>query len=179
MFVSVSDEKIELVKSLLPKLQEISGVKISYDEKKKIFEIDPTNENPYNALKVASVIRALGLGFSVNDALKLMSDEYQLEVIDLKATLGGSPETIRRIKGRIIGEGGKAKKILQEYTSAVISIYEHYVAVISTNEQMPIVRKAIDMLIEGREHSTVYKFLDKAEADLVRQFSKNRPDYLK
>ncbi|MBW9140865.1 MAG: RNA-processing protein [Candidatus Aramenus sp.] len=179
MFISVPDEKIELVKSLLPRLQEISGVRIIYDERKKIFEIDPTNENPYSAFKAASVIRALGLGFSVNDAMKLMSDEYQLEVIDLKATLGGNPDTIRRIKGRIIGEGGKAKKILQEYTSAVISIYEHYVGIISTNEQTPIVRKAIDMLIEGREHSTVYKFLDKAEADLVRQFSKNRPNYLK
>jgi ribosomal RNA assembly protein len=179
MFVTVSDEKLNEVKSLIPRLQEISGVEISYDDKNKFFEIDPKTQNSYEALKVVSVIKALGLGFSIDDALRLMSDEYQLDVIDLKISLGSNPDLIRRVKGRIIGEAGKAKKIIQEYTSVIISIYDHYVALIGTYDQLSIARKAIDMLIEGREHNTVYKYLDKAEEELVRYFSKNRLNNVK
>lgn len=176
MFVSVSDEKLKLVQQLIPKLKQISDVEITYDEKAKVFNIT-SSANPYEAVKVASVIRAVDYGFSIDDALKLMSDDYILDVIDLKQAVGNNPDALRRIKGRIIGENGKTKKIIQEYTGVLISIGEHTVALLGIYEQLAIARKAVEMLIEGREHSTVYKFLDKAEAGLVA--SKNRPYNLK
>mgnify|MGYP001772619490 CR=1 FL=1 len=176
MFVTVPDEKLNVVKSLIPKLKELSGMEITYDETTKTFKVE-SSQNPYEAMKVISVIKAIGLGFPVDVALKLFSDDYMLDVIDLKQVLGSNPETLRRIKGRIIGENGKAKKIIQEYTGVTISISDHYVAIIGIYEQVQIARKAIEMLIEGKEHSTVYKYLDKAEAELISL--KNRPYNLK
>lgn len=172
MFVSVSDEKLKIVQQIIPKLKQISDVEISYDEKAKVFNISSTR-NPYEAVKVASVIKAIDYGFSVDDALKLMSDDYMLDVIDLKQAVGNNPDALRRIKGRIIGENGKTKKIIQEYTGVLISIGEHTVVMLGIYEQLAIAKRAIEMLIEGKEHSTVYKFLDKAEAELVAS-SKNR-----
>lgn len=172
MFISVPDEKINTVRSLIPKLKELSGVEITYDENAKTFNVN-SQQNPYEAMKVISVIKAIGLGFSVNDALKLLSDDYMLEVIDLKQVLGSNPETLRRIKGRIIGENGKTKRIIQEYTGVVISITDHFVAILGDYEQVQIAKRAVELLIEGKEHSTVYKYLDRAEAELIN-LSKNK-----
>jgi len=45
---------------------------------------------------------------------------------------------------------------------------DHFVVMLGTYEQLPIARKAIELLIKGREHSTVYKYLNKAEEELMR-----------
>ncbi|ARM75144.1 RNA-processing protein [Acidianus manzaensis] len=173
MFVSTSDEKIRIIQQIIPKLKEISDVDITYDDKTKTFNVN-SSSNPYDAMKVVSIIKAIDYGFNVDEALKLMSDDYMLDVIDLKQAIGSNPDALRRIKGRIIGENGKAKKIIQEYTGVLISIKDHIVAIIGIYDQLTIAKKAIELLIEGKEHSTVYKFLDKAEAQLISLASKNR-----
>ncbi|MEM0091077.1 MAG: RNA-processing protein [Saccharolobus sp.] len=167
LFITVEDDKIDIVRKILEKLEELSDTKILFDEKTKTFNIISRNQNQYEAFKAASVIRAIGLGFEVETAFKLLSDEYTLEVIDLKSLLGNNPETIRRMKGRIIGEGGKAKKIIQDYTGVNISIYGHNIGILGIFDQVQIARKAIELLIDGKEHSTVYKFLDKTERELI------------
>ncbi|WP_422398135.1 KH domain-containing protein [Sulfolobus tengchongensis] len=167
MYITVEDEKLEAVKKVIEKLEELTDTKISYDERTKTFNVIPKGQNQYEALKAVSVIRAIGLGFDAEIAFKLLSDEYILDVIDLKGIIGNNPEVMRRVKGRIIGENGKTKKILQEYTGVYISIYEHYIGILGPYDQVQIARKAIELLIDGKEHSTVYKFIDKAERELI------------
>ncbi|AWR98829.1 KH domain-containing protein [Metallosphaera hakonensis] len=166
MFVSVQDEKLDLVKSLLPELSKIGGIEIIYNEKEKNFLVDPKNQNPYQALKVVSVIRAIGLGVPVSDAYKLLGEELIMDIIDLKQ-VSKDRGPLSRIKGRIIGEGGKTKKIIQEYTGVTVVISDHYVTLLGTYEQIPVARKALELLMKGREHSTVYRFLDRAEQQLL------------
>jgi ribosomal RNA assembly protein len=72
---------------------------------------------------------------------------------------------LTRIKGRIIGENGRARKNIEEMTNTYISVYGNYVAIIGSYENANIAREAIMMLIEGRQHSTVYKYIEK----LMRQ----------
>ena len=165
MYVTVPDERIPIIKELIPRLEEISNTKIDYDEKTKSIHVIPKNNNAYEAMKVVSVIKAIGLGFDVDDATKLMSDDYVFEEINLK-DVANSQDDLKRIKGRIIGEKGKTKKIIQEYTGVKIIITEHSVGIIGRIEQVDIAKRAIEMLIKGKEHSTVYKFLDKAEREL-------------
>ncbi|QGA53521.1 RNA-processing protein [Sulfolobus sp. E5-1-F] len=167
LFITVEDERLEVVRKIIEKLEQFTDTKIIYDERTKTFNILPKGQNQYDALKAASVIRAIGLGFDEQSAFRLLSDEYILDEIDLKALIGSNPEAIRRVKGRIIGEGGKAKRIIQEYTGVDISIYEHYIGIIGPYDQVQVARKAIELLIDGKEHSSVYKFLDKAERNLM------------
>ncbi|TRM87921.1 RNA-processing protein [Sulfolobus sp. E3] len=167
LFVTVEDEKLENVKKIINKLEELTDTKIEYNEVTKAFNIIPKGQNSYDAFKAISVIRAIGLGFSEDIAFKLLSDEYTIEVIDLKNYVGSDPNTLRRVKGRVIGEKGKSKKIIQEYTGVYISIYEHYIGILGVYDQVKIARSAIELLIYGKEHSTIYKFLEKAERELM------------
>lgn len=165
MYITVPDEKINVIKSIIPKIEELSGTKVELDEKTKSIKVIPINNTSYEAMKVTSVIKAIGIGFEPDEAMKLIRDDYILEIIDLKDVSNG-PDDLRRIKGRIIGEKGKTKKIIQEYTGVNIIITDHYVGILGSVEQADIARRAIEMIIKGREHSTVYKYLDKAERDL-------------
>ncbi|MDT7860647.1 MAG: KH domain-containing protein [Saccharolobus sp.] len=167
LFITVEDERLEDVKRIIEKLEELTDTKIVFDDKTKTFNVIPKGQNQYEALKAVSVIRAIGLGFDIETAFKLLSDEYSLEVIDLKTLIGNNPDSIRRIKGRVIGESGKTKKIIQEYTGVSISIYGHIIGIVGPHEQVQIAKKAIELLIEGKEHRTVYKFLDKAEREFI------------
>ncbi len=164
-YVSVPDDKLEAAKDLAKKIGQNLGINVTIDEKTKSIRITPGQGDVYTAYKVVNVFKALGLGFSEDDAMKLLSDDYSLAVVDLR-NYARNEEDYRRIKGRIIGENGKTKRAIQEYTGVKIMIGEKEVAIIGRVEQVEIAKRAIEMLAEGKEHSTVYKFLDRSEAEL-------------
>ncbi|MEM3541890.1 MAG: RNA-processing protein, partial [Candidatus Methanomethylicia archaeon] len=83
--------------------------------------------------------------------------------------VGSSKNHLMRVKGRIIGENGKTRKIIEEYTDTYLSIYSNYVAVIGSYENVMIVRRAIEMLASGKPHSSVYNFLDR-EKRMLKKF---------
>ena len=55
--------------------------------------------------KAVEIVSAIGRGFSPENAMRLLSGENSLHIIDLREFTGKSPEQIERVKGRIIGEG--------------------------------------------------------------------------
>jgi ribosomal RNA assembly protein len=165
MYITVDDEKLNIIKRIISDLERIGNVKIVVDDKSKNIHVVPIKGNVYDAFKITNVIKAIGYGFKPNDAMKLLSDDYRLEVIELK-DFARNNDDLRRIKGRIIGEQGKSKRIIQEYTGVEIIVGENFVAILGIMEQVEIAKNAIMMLIEGKQHSTVYKYLDKAENEL-------------
>ncbi|RLE87097.1 MAG: RNA-processing protein, partial [Thermoprotei archaeon] len=74
-----------------------------------------------------------------------------------------------RVKARIIGEHGKARKTLEEMTGTYISVKESYVAIIGSYEHANVAREAIEMLIRGQRHSSVYRFLERAMREIKRR----------
>ncbi|MCS7099487.1 MAG: RNA-processing protein, partial [Sulfolobales archaeon] len=78
---------------------------------------------------------------------------------------------LQRVKGRIIGEEGRARKTLEEMTGTYISVCRDYVAIIGDYTRAELARQAVEMLAQGRQHSTVYKFLDRALRELKRKES--------
>ena len=50
-----------------------------------------------------------------------------------------------------------------------ISIYENYIAIIGDYEESTIAREAIEMLLRGAQHGTVYRYLERAHRELVRK----------
>ncbi|MEM0374238.1 MAG: KH domain-containing protein [Sulfolobales archaeon] len=163
--MSLNDDKIPVIKKIVSDLERIVNVKILIDEKSKNIRVIPNSGNVYDTLKVINVIKAINYGFKVEDAMKLLSDDYRLEVIDLKE-FTRNQEEMRRIKGRIIGEHGRTKKIIQQYTDVVIQVGDNYIAILGSYDQVEVAKNAILMLMDGRQHSTVYKYLDRAEIDL-------------
>jgi ribosomal RNA assembly protein len=112
-------------------------------------------------MKARDVVRAIAYGFSPERAFRLLDEDQVLLVIDLKQYVGDKPNHLQRVKGRIIGEGGKARRIIEEMTGTYISVYKNYVAIIGDFESANIAKTAIELLIEGRRHGTVYRYIER------------------
>ncbi|MGD8505165.1 MAG: KH domain-containing protein [Candidatus Bathyarchaeota archaeon] len=132
--------------------------------------LDPNAQDPSLLFRAKEVIIAIGRGFSPQRAYQLLyNEDTVLEVIDLRLTVGKSPADIQRLKGRIIGKGGKTRRIIEELTDAEVSIYGHTISVIGSYDQANAAREAILMLIKGSQHNTVYRFLQRKRQELKRK----------
>jgi len=152
-------------------IEEKTRTIISVDADNGAIMIEPAfpNTTALELIKAHNVIRAIGYGFSPERAFRLLEDDQILELIDVRQYIGNKPNHLKRVLGRIIGEEGKARRTLEELTGTYISVYEPYVAIIGDYETANIAKRAIEMLIEGRMHSTVYKYVEREMFTLRRR----------
>jgi len=140
------------------------GVKINLDSKTGDCEVLPKleepNYKPLNVYTAQKVINAINRGFNPIKAVKLIEENYDLEVFNLFLILGKSEKRIKRVKGRIIGRNGEMRKALEKFTECYVSVYGKTVSVIADYENLQIARKAINMIIKGMPHHIVLKFLE-------------------
>jgi len=119
----------------------------------------PSDGDPLLALRVAEVVKAIGRGFSPEHACALLDDELLLfEVISL-ADL--SPKTLARTKGRVIGQNGKTRLTLEALTEVKISVYGKTISLLGYADKVRVASEAIEMLVRGAPHSSVYRFLER------------------
>ena len=127
-------------------------------------------EDPSMLFKAKDLVTAIGRGFSPEHAFRLVRDEEaMLDLIDLRSVFGKSDADIKRVQGRIIGMNGKTRRIIEELTDTSVSVYGHTVGIIGTIEQIQIAREAIEMLIKGSMHGTVYRFLHRKRRELKKE----------
>lgn len=107
------------------------------------------------------IIRAISRGFNPETALQLLKSDYILEVVDLREFAGKNKQTLIRLRGRVIGRDGKSKREIETLTDSEISVYGKTIAVIGRVEDVPNARKAIENLLQGATHASVFKFLEK------------------
>ena len=157
--------------SVRKEIEEKTKTLITVDTQTGSVIIEPASPSTtaLELIKAQNIVRAIGYGFSPERAFRLLEDDQVLEVLDVRQYIGDKPNHVKRVLGRIIGEEGKARRILEEYTGTYISIYDHYVAIIGDYETANIAKKAIEMLIQGRMHATVYKYIDREMYALRRR----------
>jgi ribosomal RNA assembly protein len=110
--------------------------------------------------KAIEIISAISRGFSPQRAYRLLDDEeLMLQIIDLKEYTGKSANAMDRIKGRIIGQGGKSRKTIEELSGAYVSVSGHSVALIGKYEEVRLANDAVTMILKGSTHKTVYSML--------------------
>jgi len=127
-------------------------------------------KDPSLLFKTKDVVTAIGRGFSPEHAFRLIRDEDAiLEVVDLRTIFGKSESDIRRIKGRIIGMNGKTRRTIEELTDTNVAVYGHTVSIIGNFDQIEVARNAVQMLIDGSQHHSVYRFLQKKRRDLKKK----------
>ena len=112
--------------------------------------------------KAAEIVSAIGRGFAPDRAMSLLDEGRSLHVVDLREFAGRSPSQIGRIKGRIIGERGRARRSMESLTGASISVYGRTVAVIGTAASLRLAVEAITSLSSGSMHGAVYGRLEAA-----------------
>jgi len=146
------------------------GVELKIDSESGDVEVILKTEqgDPAVLFKVESIINAIGRGFSPEKALKLLDEGVIFEVIDLKDYVGKSKSELERVKGRLIGEKGKTRRIIEETSGAKISIYGHTISIIGEAEHLEAAKQAAEMLIRGSQHGTVYRFLHRRRGELKK-----------
>jgi ribosomal RNA assembly protein len=146
-------------------------VDVRIDSESGLVEVLPSPEStdPSSLLKARDVIRAISRGFAPEKAMELQDDDIVFDMIDLREIFGKSDSDIQRIKGRVIGREGKIRRLIEEMTEAKVSVYGHTIGMIGEFEAVAAAREAIQMLIDGKQHASLYKFLRKAKADAKRR----------
>jgi ribosomal RNA assembly protein len=155
--------------SVKREIEQRVGVKLSFDSETGQVKVEPT-ENPLGVLKAGDALKAIARGFSPEKAFNLFHDDRFLDIVDIRDYVGDSERAVVRMKGRLIGREGRTREAIERATGAYLSIYGRTVAMIGTAEQLKTARGAVEMLLKGAEHSSVYKFLERK-----RKEAKNRP----
>jgi len=128
-----------------------------------------TND-PSLLFRAKDVVTAIGRGFSPEHAFRLLRNEEDIfEFIDFRVVFGRSESDIKRVKGRIIGANGKTRKLIEELTDASVVVYGHTVGFIGTFEQVDAARNAVQMLIDGSQHHTVYRYLQRKRSEFKKR----------
>ena len=126
--------------------------------------------DPSLLFKAKDTVTAIGRGFSSEQAFRLLrNDDDIFDFIDLRAVFGRSESDIKRVKGRVIGANGKTRKLIEELTDASVVVYGHTIGFIGTFEQVDVARNAVQMLIDGSQHHTVYKYLQRKRSEFKKR----------
>ena len=151
-------------------IEEKLSVALSIDSESGSVDIGlKSDADPANTLRAKDLVSAIGRGFSPQRAFALFNEDSTLGVIDLHDFFGKNESEIRRVDGRIIGREGKTRRIIEELTGTLISVSGHTVSIIGTFEAVSIAKDALEKLISGRQHDTVYKFLRKRRAQTKKE----------
>jgi len=145
--------------------------KLNVDSESGTINVFPSDDNddPSTILRAKDVVTAIGRGFSPDRAMALTDDDMVLDIIDLREVFGKNESDINRIKGRVIGSEGKMRRLLEEMTEAKVSVYGSTISMIGNYETVSAARQAIDMLIKGKQHSSVYKFLRRTKSEAKKR----------
>lgn len=122
--------------------------------------------DPLEELRAANIVKAIGRGFAPDRALRLLEDNSDLCVIDVTDYVT-SENGKERLKGRVIGRGGEARKKIESDTDTEIAVYGKTVAILGNVQNVEVARQAVVMLLEGRSHATVYQYLERNMAKIV------------
>jgi ribosomal RNA assembly protein len=138
---------------------EREGVTLAIDS--KTGDVRIYADSSLKELNAENVVRLVGRGFSPEHALLLMNEDYYFTLYDLRDWVGKKPHQIRRVAGRIIGRNGKSRRVIEDLTDTHISVYGHTVGIIGRIGELQAAQQAIEMLLEGSAHPSVYRFLEK------------------
>ena len=143
------------------KIEETFGVNISVESDSGNVEIKVREDQPDVSVlfTVKNIIQAIGRGFSPRNAMYLQDEEKDIMIIDLEDYVGTSRNAQNRVRGRIIGKDGKSREILEELTECLVSVYGGTVGLIGPFDMLPVAKEAVEMLINGSFHKTVWNHL--------------------
>ena len=127
-----------------------------------------TGEDALGLYTAREVILAIGRGFNPELAKLLLKQDYASEQIDL-TNYAKTKKHEMRLRGRVIGTEGKARQVMEELTDCHVSVYGKTIAIIGEIGNVGTCKQAIEMLLGGSQHSTVYRWLEKKRRELKRK----------
>ncbi len=144
-----------------------TGAKLKIDSESGEIEVNMEKiYEPIFSLTVMEMIRAIGRGIAPEKALRLLQDDVYFRIIDIREYAGKNKNRIVRLRSRVIGTNGKTRRNIEAITGADISIQGNTIAILGELFEVETAEIAMDMLLNGAEHSSVNKFLDRKRRQL-------------
>ncbi len=138
-------------------------------------DVEIFGENSVAVFEAMNIVKAIARGFNPEIAELLFNETYMFDLINVNDYANGSRKTMMRLKGRVIGQEGKARKMVESMTSCSISVYGKTIGFIGMIEDVPIARQAVEMLLGGAPHGNVYRWLeDKKREEIRRKFEEEK-----
>ena len=122
--------------------------------------------DPIGAMKARDMVLAIGRGFSPERATRLLRDDTYLAVIEIKRITGRRDKaSLWRVRSRLIGASGRARGRIEELSGASVSVFGTTVALIGQEKQLESATRAVELLLRGSEHATVFHMLARMRRD--------------
>jgi len=171
LHIKIPDERVGVLVgpngSVKKTLEDRTGAELDIDSETGSVAVI-SGDDPLLSIRLMDVVQAIGRGFSPERAISILDDDMlMLDVMDL-SNVSNTKSGMARIKGRIIGKDGRTRETMERLTNSKISIYGKTVSLIGNPEQIKVSRTAIEMLIDGAPHGSVYSYLEKKRQELVR-----------
>ena len=106
-------------------------------------------------MDAANVVRAIARGFSPEKSFALLKEGKCLVVVELPR----GEKALKRIRSRIIGSSGRARRNIEKLTGTRISVYGKTVSIIGEHDDAEAARDAIERLVRGFSHRAVYQHI--------------------
>jgi ribosomal RNA assembly protein len=175
MFVKIPKERVGILIGPEGKtkqyIEDKLQVKLDVDKEGSVkIVLSEQCTDPSLLLRAKDLVTGIGRGFPPETAFRLIRNEDDIfDMIDLRVIFGRSEADIKRIKGRIIGTEGKTRKLIEELTEADVVVYGHTIGIIGSFTEADAARNAVQMIIDGCEHHTVYNYLQKKRTELKKE----------
>lgn len=143
-----------------------TATEIEVDAPEGEVRVAAPDTDPMGAIKARDIVLAIGRGFSPERAMRLLKEDTFFGVLDIKLTTGHRDKAaLRRIRSRVIGTHGRARSRIEELSGCSVSVYGSTVALIGDEEQLERATRAVELLLKGSEHSTVFHLLAQLKRD--------------
>ncbi|MFC6873940.1 KH domain-containing protein [Halobellus marinus] len=144
-------------------------VRLDIDSETGAVAIDDVGD-PVSGMLAPDIVKAIGRGFTPKSALSLLDNDLRtFELVDLEAHTRNKND-LKRQKGRLIGEDGRTRELMEELTGAEVVIKGTTLGVIGQPEEVDAVRRAVGMILDGAPHGAVYSFLERKHNELTQGF---------
>jgi len=137
-----------------------TGTELHIEAEEGEVRVSAPDSDPMGALRARDIVLAIGRGFSSLRAQRLLKDDTYFQFLFIKFTTGHRDKAgLRRIRSRVIGRAGRARTRIEELSGCSVSVYGSTVALIGKEDQLDRGLRAVELLLRGSEHSTVFHLL--------------------
>jgi ribosomal RNA assembly protein len=123
-------------------LEEWSSAKIHVDSNEG--DVVIFGKDALKLYELREIIQAIARGFSPETASLLLKPDYMLEIINLKDYGLDKPN----------------RRVIEEITGTQLSVYGKTIGIIGECTGVTNAKRAIELLVKGSMHATVYKWLE-------------------
>jgi len=120
-----------------------------------------TADDAFELMIAKNAVEAVGRGFNPEIAQNLFKEHYGYELLNMFDYGAKKKSDIKRMSGVVIGLEGRSRKVIEQTTGAQISVYGKTVAIIGPHEHIQRARQAVERLLTGAKHASVFRFLER------------------